>query len=80
MHDTKNPFQNAVYIVRPKHGYQGTPILGQTVGRMRDGGGRMMPGGGREWIFEHGSGGPGTVFGPIRVPVGSPPGPIQDSN
>ena len=32
-----------------------------------------MAGGGSEWLFERGSGGPGTVFGPIPVPEGKKP-------
>jgi len=65
--------RDAVYIVWPR---TGVGIYGPNTVR-----GRWdefttppiwLPGGADEYFFEFGSGGPGTVFGPIPLPPGSP--------
>ena len=60
------PPRNAIYIVMPKHGFGPT-----REGPVREKYG--MPGGGYEYIFGKGSGGPGTVFPPIPLPEGNSP-------
>jgi hypothetical protein len=59
--------QDAAYIVMPKKGFD--PIGPSVVTRMRDAAGRNLDGGGHEYLFYNGSGGPGTVFGPIPMPI-----------
>jgi hypothetical protein len=65
--------QDSVYIVWPKMFYEPTPPWGSTVAGITDDADRVLPGLGREWTFRSGSGGPGTVFGPISIPLGDPP-------
>ena len=60
------PPRNAIYIVMPKHGFG--PTLHRKVTEKYG-----MPGGGYEYIFGKGSGGPGTVFPPIPIPEGENP-------
>jgi RHS repeat-associated protein len=62
---------NAAYIVRPKQTFE--PAGPNPVAGMLDVEGRWMPGGGQEWKFVNGSGGPGSVFGPIPIPQGKSP-------
>jgi hypothetical protein len=57
---------NAVFVVWPKKGFGPTshgPVLPKY----------GMPGGGYEYIFGFGSGGIGSVYGPIPIPEGSKP-------
>ena len=56
-------------FVMPKEGYG--PTRERDVREKEDDSGRMMAGGGYEYIFDNGSGGTGTVFEPIIIPVGS---------
>jgi hypothetical protein len=62
---------NAAYILRPKGGFQ--PVGPNLIPGGLDDALRPMPGGGQEWKFINGSGGPGSVFGPIPVPEGRSP-------
>jgi YD repeat-containing protein len=63
--------QDAIYIIRPKRGYNPTgPTIVQPI---VDFAGRPLPGTGLEWKFTLGTGGKGTVFGPIPIPQGHPP-------
>jgi RHS repeat-associated protein len=57
--------QDAVYVVKPKDGFRATGPT--TVSAGIDGAGRPLPGGGVEWRLFQGSGGTGTVFGPINL-------------
>ena len=63
--------QDAEYIILPKEGFE--PIGPSVVLPKVDNAKRFLPGGGSESIFWKGSGGPGTVFGPIPIPIGLPP-------
>jgi YD repeat-containing protein len=63
--------QNAEYIVMPKKGYE--PIGPSPVAGGVDAAGNLLGGGGSEYLFWNGSGGAGTVFGPIPLPVGQSP-------
>lgn len=66
-----NPeFPDAVYLVFPREGFG--PTYEGTVEPKPDLAGVWMEGGGYEYRFGWGSGGPGTVFGPIPIPQGKP--------
>lgn len=58
----------AVYIVWPKAGFE--PTNESEVSPVLDYAGRYMEGGGYQYMFGNGSGGFGTVFGPILIPKG----------
>ena len=63
--------RNALYLVWPKKGFRG---VGPSIVRPEIDTyipGVVLPGGGTEFRFTRGSGGPGTVFGPIPWPTGS---------
>ncbi len=62
---------DALYIVWPKIDFAGFGPT--TVREAPDRAGRLMPGGGQQWYFIAGSGGPGSVFGPITVEPGISP-------
>jgi RHS repeat-associated protein len=62
--------QDAEYIVMPKKGCE--PIGPSVVAPGGDAAGRSLPGLGNEFIFWNGSGGAGTVFGPVPIPLGLP--------
>ena len=62
------PPRNAVYIVWPRKGFG--PTYGGIVPPMWG-----MPGGGTQLFFAFGSGGKGTIIGPIPLPKGRRPGP-----
>jgi RHS repeat-associated protein len=62
---------DAVYIVWPKIDFAGFGPT--TVKEAPDRAGRLMPGGGQQWYFIAGSGGPGTVFGPMIIEPGINP-------
>ncbi|HEV2804512.1 MAG TPA: RHS repeat-associated core domain-containing protein [Chthoniobacterales bacterium] len=67
-----NPYPpDAMYIVWPRKGF--LPSGPTPVDPKVDAAGRLMPGGGQEWHFALGSGGPGTVFGPMIIPTGENP-------
>ena len=59
---------NSAYIVLPKRGFG--PTSEARVPGDRDILGRWMNGQGYQYTFRWGSGGKGTVFGPIEIPVG----------
>lgn len=59
---------DAVYLVWPKEGFE--PTGERTATAKLDYAHRLMGGGGYEYIFGKGSGGFGTVFGPIPIPKG----------
>lgn len=61
--------QNAVYVVKPKEGFE--PVYAGRAGLIRDEAGRLLDGGGEQWRFDKGSGGPGTVSNPMPIPVGA---------
>jgi hypothetical protein len=71
--------QDAVYIVMPRPGFN--PVGPSDIPspppkpKDKDEANRPLAGGGQEWRFSNGSGGPGTVFGPIRLQVGPHPPP-----
>jgi hypothetical protein len=62
---------DAVYIVWPRTGF--LPSGPTKVESKVDRAGMLMPGGGEEWYFMLGSGGPGTVFGPMIIPTATNP-------
>lgn len=57
--------RDSIYIVMPRYGY-GPTSQGPVPSNPING----MGGQGYQYIFGRGSGGPGTVFGPIPLPVG----------
>ncbi len=63
--DKRDP-RNSIYFVIPRYGYGPTDSR-RVVGR------HGWEGRGYEYIFGSGSGGPGTVAGPIPIPVGTRP-------
>jgi RHS repeat-associated protein len=65
--------QDAVYIVKPNLGYEPTGPTKVPPGYDRAVPPRYLAGGGDQWIFNRGSGGLGSVFGPIPMPTGTPP-------
>ena len=60
---------NGIYLVLPRYGFG--PTGHRQVVKKRDYSGKLMGGGGYEYIFGRGSGGAGTVFGPIPLKQGS---------
>jgi len=64
--------RTAVYIVWPKEGFE--PTSEGVVPEKYDPVYGLLDGGGYQYIFRDGSGGFGTVFGPIPIPKGSPEG------
>jgi YD repeat-containing protein len=63
--------QDAEYIVLPNSGFDPT-YIGE-VKAAQDDAGRLLEGGGDEYILPKGSGGAGTVFGPVLLPPGNVP-------